>query len=36
MAYGVEALLYVEEWFRKIDTCTLSWTTGPELFKGFE
>jgi len=34
--YGIEALLYVEERFRKIASRTLSWTTGPELFDGFE
>jgi hypothetical protein len=34
--HGIEALLYVEERFRKIATHTLLWTTGPELFDGFE
>jgi hypothetical protein len=34
--YGIEALLYCEERFRKIATRTLLWTTGPELFDGFE
>jgi hypothetical protein len=34
--HGIEALLYVEERFRKIASRTLSWTTGPELFDGFE
>jgi hypothetical protein len=29
--HGIEALLYVEEQFRKLAACTLSWTTGPEL-----
>jgi hypothetical protein len=29
-------LLYVEERFCKIATCTLEWTTGQELFDGFE
>ena len=35
--HGIEALLYyVEERFRKIASCTLSWTTGEELSNGFE
>jgi hypothetical protein len=34
--HGIEALLYVEERFRKIASRTLSWTTGLELFDGFE
>jgi hypothetical protein len=34
--HGIEALLYVEERFRKISTRTLQWTTGLELFDGFE
>jgi hypothetical protein len=34
--HGIEALLYVEERFRKIASRTLSWTTGPELFDSFE
>ena len=34
--YVIEALLYVEERFRKIAVRTLSWTTGPELFNSFE
>jgi hypothetical protein len=34
--HGVEALLYVEERFRKISARTLQWTTGAELFDGFE
>jgi hypothetical protein len=34
--HGIEALLYVEERFRKIAERTLEWTTGPELFDGFE
>jgi hypothetical protein len=34
--FGIEALLYVEERFRKIAARTLSWTTGEELFNGFE
>jgi hypothetical protein len=34
--HGIETLLYIEERFRKIATHTLSWTTGLELFKGFE
>ena len=34
--HGIEALLYVEERFRKIASRTLDWTTGQELFDGFE
>jgi hypothetical protein len=34
--HGIEALLYVEERFRKIASRTLEWTTGQELFDGFE
>jgi hypothetical protein len=34
--HGIEALLYVEERFRKLATRVLLWTTGPELFDGFE
>jgi hypothetical protein len=34
--YGIEALLYIEERFRKIASRTLSWTPGPELLEGFE
>jgi hypothetical protein len=34
--HGIEALFYVEERFRKIATRTLLWTTGQELFDGFE
>jgi hypothetical protein len=34
--HGIEALLYVEERFRKIASRTLLWTTGIELFDGFE
>jgi hypothetical protein len=34
--HGIEALLYVEERFRKIASKTLLWTTGAELFDGFE
>ena len=35
-AHGIEALLYVEERFRKIASRTLQWNTGHELFDGFE
>jgi hypothetical protein len=34
--HGIDTLLYVEERFRNIASCTLSWTTGPELFESFE
>ena len=34
--FGIEALLYVEERFRKIANRTLLWRTGIELFNGFE
>jgi hypothetical protein len=34
--HGIEALLYVEERFCKIASRTLEWTTGQELFDGFE
>jgi hypothetical protein len=34
--HGIEALFYVEERFRKIASRTLLWTTGQELFDGFE
>jgi hypothetical protein len=34
--HDIEALLYVEERFRKIASRTLLWTTGLELFDGFE
>ncbi len=34
--HGIEALFYVEEQFRKIASRTLLWTTGQELFDGFE
>jgi hypothetical protein len=34
--HGIEALLYVEERFRKIASHTLEWTTGHEHFDGFK
>jgi hypothetical protein len=34
--HGIEALLYIEESFRKIASCTLLWTVGPEQFNGFK
>ena len=34
--HGIEALFYVEERFQKIAARTLLWTTGQELFDGFE
>jgi hypothetical protein len=34
--HGIEGFLYIEEMFRKIASHTLSWTTGPEFFEGFE
>jgi hypothetical protein len=32
----IEALLYVKEKFSQIASHTLLWTTGPEIFDGFE